>query len=221
MMEQGSAEWLEARLGKATASRFSDILAQGRGGAESSSRRNYRAQLVSERLTSSRQDDYTNAAMQNGTETEPVARAAYEAHTGNVVQEVGFIPHQTLANIGASPDGLIGTDGGVEIKCPNTATHIDTLLGGMPSKHYLQVQGCLWVTGRKWWDFVSYDPRMPENLSLYIQRIELDEECSQKLHKEIPLFLAEVDELCESLLKMSIQGVTVKEVETMSARRRA
>jgi len=164
-MEQGSIEWFQERAGKATASRFKDIIATIKSG-EAAVRRNYKAQLVVERLTGVAQETYTNAAMQYGTETEPLARIAYEFRTDNKVSEVGFIQHKELL-AGCSPDGLIGTDGGVEIKCPfQSAVHIETLLNGMPKEHMAQIQGTLWITGRSWWDFVSFDPRLPAHLQL-------------------------------------------------------
>lgn len=198
-MIQGSEEWFAARLGRATASRFEDLLATTKTGV-SASRANYRAQLVCERMTGKAEESFESAAMKWGTENEPFARMAYEAETGLIVEETGFIQHPELM-AGASPDGLVGTDGGFECKCPNTATHIETLLKGMPTKHAPQVQGCMWLTGRKWWDFVSYDPRMPEKLQLYIQRIPRDEEYIAKLAAEVSIFLSEVDQLVAELEK--------------------
>jgi hypothetical protein len=195
-MQQGTQEWFAARCGLATASRFKDILATVKSG-EAAGRRNYRAQLVCERLTGTPQETFTNAAMQWGTDNEPFARIAYEAR-GNIVQEVGFIKHETLM-AGASPDGYVGEEGGIEIKCPNTATHIDTLLNGMPPDHKPQIQGQMWITGRKWVDFISYDPRLPEHMQLYVQRIERDETYIQTLEKEVAQFLAEVDETINQL----------------------
>jgi putative phage-type endonuclease len=197
-MQQGTQEWFQARCGLATASRFRDILATIKSG-EAASRRNYRAQLVCERLTGTMQDAYQNEAMRWGTDNEPFARIAYEA-SGNIVQEVGFIKHPTLM-AGASPDGLVGDDGAVEIKCPNTATHIETLLHGMPADHIPQVQGQMWITGRAWVDFISYDPRLPEKMQLHVQRIERDEEYIKTLEKEVAKFLAEIDQTIEQLTR--------------------
>lgn len=196
-MIQGSPEWLAARCGRATASRFADVLATIKTG-EAAARRNYKAQLVCERLTGIVAESFTNAAMQWGTETEPLARAAYEEQTGNLVEQVAFITHSELM-AGASPDGLIDLDGGLEIKCPNTATHIDTLLKGMPADHMPQIQGCMWITGRKWWDFVSYDPRLPERLQTHIQRITRDDAYITNLAAEVTVFLTEVDNLIVKL----------------------
>lgn len=200
-MMQQSAEWFAARCGRATASRFDDVMAKIKTG-EAAGRRNYRAQLVCERLTGIPAESYTNAAMQWGIDTEPQARAAYEALTGNMVQEVAFVPHPELM-AGASPDGLIDLDGGLEIKCPNTAQHIEALLKGMPPEHIPQIQGGLWLTGRKWWHFVSFDPRMPEKLQLYIQKIERDSHYIAALELEVRRFLGEVDELVRQLERIN------------------
>ena len=201
MDAQRSPEWFQARAGKATASRFKDIMAKIKSG-EAAVRKNYRAQLVVERLTGLAQETYTNAAMQYGTETEPQARAAYEFKSDNQVEEVGFIQHKEFL-AGCSPDGLIGLDGGVEIKCPfQSAVHIDTLLNGVPSEHLAQIQGSLWITGRQWWDFVSFDGRMPAHLQLYIKRIERDDKYIINLESEVIMFLGEVSETVSKLEKL-------------------
>lgn len=199
-MKQGTPEWLAARAGHATASRFADVLATVKVG-EAAGRRNYRTQLVTERLTKLPCDTYTNTAMQWGTDQEPVAREAYEAETGDIVAEVGFLPHPAIAWAGASPDGLVGIEGLIQIKCPYQSTvHVETLRGGMPSEHRAQVQGELWVTGRAWSDFVSFDPRMPEKLRLYRERIARDNDYIAKLQAAVLLFLKEVDALHNELL---------------------
>lgn len=198
MTIQGTEEWLAERVGFATASRFKDIMATIKTG-EAAARRNYRAQLVVERLTGKQQDSFQNDAMRHGTETEPDARIAYEATTGKLVGEVGFIKHNIIS-AGCSPDGLIGEDGGLEIKCPyQTAIHIETLLTGMPSEHIAQIQGAMWITGRKWWDFVSFDPRLPEHLQLRIERIERDASFIAKLESQVEIFLREVNENVRAL----------------------
>lgn len=189
-MKQGSPEWLLARCGLATASRFADVLATIKNG-EAASRRNYRAQIIAERLTGVPADSFQSAEMRWGTEQEPYARIAYEA-TGQIVEQVAFIRHPELA-AGASPDGLVGHDGQVEIKCPNTATHIDTLLKGMSADHIPQLQGGLWMSGRRWIDFVSYDPRMPARMQLYVQRVRRDDIYIKKLEAEVRAFLIEID----------------------------
>jgi hypothetical protein len=183
-----------ARAGLATASRFKDIMSKVKSG-ESAGRRNYKMQLVTERLTGLPCETYQNAAMIYGTETEPLARTAYESKTGVIVEEQGFIAHFAL-DCGVSPDGIISDDGGLEIKAPFSSTiHVETILNGMPSEHKAQIYGALWITGRKWWDFVSFDPRLPENLQLYIQRIERDEAYIENLETEVLKFLEEVKEL--------------------------
>lgn len=198
---QGSTAWLSARAGHATASRFKDVLARIKVG-EAAGRRNYRMQLVTERLTCIPCESYTNAAMQWGTDTEPAARAAYEALTGEIVAEAPFLLHTGLDWVGASPDGLVGADGGIEIKCPHQSTvHVETLQGGMPPDHIAQIQGVMWVTGRQWVDFVSFDPRMPENLQLHVERIKRDEPYITLLETEVRKFLAEVDALEQQLRK--------------------
>ena len=199
MIVQGTPEWFEQRLGKVTASRVADVIAKTKTGY-SASRDNYAAQLICERLTNLPTESYTNAAMQWGTETEPKARQAYESHTFTSVVEVAMIPHPTIKMAGASPDGTIGDDGLIEIKCPNTSTHIDTLLSQkVPSKYVTQMQWQMACTGRKWCDFVSFDPRMPDNLQLFIKRVDRDDELIKELETEVIKFLAEVDEKVEKL----------------------
>jgi putative phage-type endonuclease len=198
-MEQRSTEWFAARLGKVTASRVADVIAKTKTGY-STSRENYMAQLVCERMTGTQGESYSNAAMQWGTDQEPLARAAYEAAKDVLVDEVGFIVHPTIIAAGASPDGLVGDDGLIEIKCPNTATHIDTLLSEkVPSKYNTQMQWQMVCTGRKWCDFVSFDPRMPEGLQLFIQRVDFDEQYVKMLEAEITEFLGELETKIERL----------------------
>jgi len=189
---QGSDEWKALRLGKVTASRVADVVARTKTGY-GAGRANYMAQLIAERLTGTVAEAYTNAAMIHGTETEPEARAAYEFYQGVTVQEVAFVPHPKIDQAGASPDGLIGADGLVEIKCPNTATHLETLLGqAVPAKYETQMQFQMACTGRKWCDFVSYDPRMPENMRLFIKRLPRDDKRIAELETEIAAFLLEM-----------------------------
>lgn len=189
---QGSDEWKAMRLGKVTASRVADVVAKTKSGY-SASRANYAAQLIAERLTGTPAESYTNAAMQHGTETEPEARAAYEFYQGVTVTEIAFVPHPKIDQAGCSPDGLVDDDGLVEIKCPNTATHLETLLGqAVPSKYDTQMQFQLSCTGRKWCDFVSYDPRMPENMRLFVKRVDRDDKRISELETEIAAFLLEM-----------------------------
>jgi putative phage-type endonuclease len=158
------------------------------------------AQLVVERMTNKVAESYSNSAMEWGTEQEPLARAAYEAHSSVLVDEVGMIDHPSVEMSGASPDGLVGADGLVEIKCPTTATHIDTLMGEeAPKKYYDQMQWQMACIGRKWCDFVSYDPRMPEGLQLFVKRVERDDEYIAMLEGEVATFLKEVSDKVEKL----------------------
>ena len=190
---QGTDAWFSARLGKVTASRVADVIAKTKTGY-SASRDNYMAQLICERLTGQPGESFTNAAMQHGTETEPLARSAYENSRSLLVKEVGFINHPRIEMSGASPDGLVADDGLVEIKCPNTATHIDTLLSQkVPTKYITQMQWQMLCCQKKWCDFVSFDNRLPENLQLFIQEVEFDPEYCAMLEKEVSQFLAELD----------------------------
>lgn len=181
-MEQRSQEWHEFRVGKITASRFADVMSKGKGGKSSERRNTYLRDIVAEILTGKAKEPISSASLSWGTEVEPFAREAYELETGNVVNETGFLLHLDHLFVGCSPDGLIGVDGGLEMKCPkDPQVHVKTLLEGMPSEHIAQVQGGMYVTGREWWDFVSYDPRQPEPTRLYIQRVHRDEEFIQSL----------------------------------------
>jgi putative phage-type endonuclease len=193
MIEQGSPEWFAQRLGKVTASRVADVIAKTKTGY-STSRDNYMAQLVCERMTNTVAESFTNSAMQWGTETEPLARAAYEAYADVLVDEVAMITHPAIEAAGASPDGLVGDDGQLEIKCPNTATHIDTLLTQtVPGKYITQMQWQMACTGRKWTDFASFDPRMSDGLQLFVKRVPRDDAYIQMLEKEVIQFLTELD----------------------------
>jgi len=191
-MEQRTEEWFAARCGKVTASRVADIIAKTKTGP-SASRDNYLAQLVCERMTGKPAESYSNSAMQWGTDTEPFARAAYEARMDLLVTEVGFINHPWIPMSGASPDGL-ANEGMVEIKCPNTATHIDTLLSRIvPAKYITQMMWQMACADRPWCDFVSFDPRLPERHQLFIKRINYDPEMVNLLENSVIQFLGDVD----------------------------
>lgn len=199
MIEQGSKEWLQMRLGKLTASRMSDVLAA----KTTAARRNYMAQLVAERLTSTSCDAFTNAAMAWGTEHEPLARAEYEILTDSTVDQVSFVDHPAIEWCGASPDGIVSSVGLVEIKCPNTATHIDYLLGKKPPTKYVpQMALQLACTRMEWCDFVSYDPRMPEKHRLFVVRYTPDRAYLEKIEEEARLFLCEVEEM---IIKLEVE----------------
>jgi putative phage-type endonuclease len=201
-MEQRSPEWFAARLGKVTASRVADVIAKTKTGY-STSRENYMAQLICERMTGQKQESFTNAAMEWGTETEPLARAAYEAHANVLVDEVGIIDHPFIPMSAASPDGLIGDDGMLEIKCPNTANHFDTLLKDEPPTKYIpQMQWQMACANRLWCDFVSFDPRAPKGLQLFVKRVERDDKYILGLEAEVHKFLEEMGTRIEKLNKL-------------------
>jgi len=191
--EQGSDAWYAARLGIATASSFDKVLATIKTG-EASERRNYRAKLVVEAITGLSPEGYSNAAMRQGIEREPDARALYESRRGVWVDQVGFMRHESIP-CGCSPDGLIGDDGLLEIKSPELATHLDYILAdGMPAKYRPQVQGQLWISGRQWCDFASYNPDFPAKLQLMVWRIQRDEDYIQTLTAAVQKFMHEVEQ---------------------------
>jgi putative phage-type endonuclease len=199
---QGTEEWRLQRLGKATASRVGDIVAKTKTGW-GASRYNYAAQLIAERLTGVPYEGYSNAAMQWGVLKEPEARAAYAFFTGRPVIEVGFIPHPGIAMSGCSCDGFIADDGLFEAKCPNTSTHIETLLGEPIEKKYIiQMQWQMACTGKAWCDFVSFDPRLPPELQLKIQRVTRDDEHIMGLSADVIEFLHEIDAKMKALTSL-------------------
>lgn len=202
---QGTTEWLQARCGLVTASRVADIVAKTKSGY-SASRANYMAELIAERLTGQPAPSYTNAAMEWGTLNEQGARSAYEFFTDASVIEVGFIKHPTIEQAGASPDGLVGDDGLVEIKCPNTATHIDTLIGGkVPGKYQTQMLWQMACTGRQWCDFLSYDPRLPANMRTFVKRLHRDDAEIERLETEVRAFLDELSEKIDALNNLNMK----------------
>ena len=191
---QGSEAWFAQRLGKVTASRLADVMAKVKSG-EAASRATYRAELVAERLTGKAAEGFTNAAMKWGTECEPLARAAYEAEYGLLVAETGMVTHPRISMSGASPDGLVSIDGLIEIKCPETKAHIDTILNGeAPAKYVPQMQWQMACTGRAWCDFVSFDPRMPDDMQMFVRRVLRDDDLINEYEVAVAAFLAEVDE---------------------------
>lgn len=190
---QGTPEWFEQRRGKVTASRIADLMAKTKSGY-STSRQNYLMQLLCERLTGKVEEGYKSAAMQRGNDLEAEARNWYQLETGESVEEVSFIDHPKINFAGASPDGLVGAEGLIEIKCPNTATHIETLRKKEPiDRYYKQMQWQMAVTGRKWCDFVSFDNRLPDNLAYFCKRILRDETVIQEIEQEVQAFLLELD----------------------------
>lgn len=199
MLEQRSPDWFAIRCGRVTASRIADLMARTKTGY-STSRANYRAQLVVERLTGTVEPSFCSPAMQHGIDTEAEAREAYRQHMLCTVEELAFAEHPTITMAGASPDGLIGDDGLVEIKCPIPATHIDTLLSGTVADKYLkQMQFQMACTGRAWCDFVSYDNRLPEPMRLFVQRVPRDDALIREIEAEVVSFLDEVEETVAKL----------------------
>lgn len=214
MIEQGSPEWFELRRGLATGSHFSEVMAEGRGKTEATTRRNYRMKLALEIVTGKVLDNVygfsSNKHTERGKELEPIARMLYESHTGHIVKEVDFIKHKYLA-AGVSPDGLVGDDGMVEFKCPIPAVHWDYInmpAGIPPAEYKWQVYGEMLVAERRWNDFVSYNEDMPRELQLHINRIHWDDKICAELEAGIMKFIAEVN-------------VTVKEVQEMARKKAA
>jgi putative phage-type endonuclease len=198
-MEQHPLDWHTARLGKATASRIGDIVARTKTGY-GASRANYAAQLTCERLTGIQAETFVSSAMAWGVEKEAEAKRLYEFEHDVQVMNVGFIDHPSVAMSGASPDGLVGRVGLIEVKCPLTATHIDTLMGrSVPGRYIAQMQWQMAVTGREWCDFVSYDPRLPLQLRLFVRRVRRDAAVIAELEREVSTFLAEVDAVLAKL----------------------
>lgn len=201
--DQGSEEWHSVRIGKVSASKIADLISKGKGGAESAGLRNYRAAILCERLTGQREETYTNGAMARGTELEPMARECYEFLTGATVEQVAFIDHPSIPMAGMSPDGLSGTDGLVEIKCPNTANHIDYLLSGKPPVQYIpQMMFQMACSGRLWCDFVSYDPRLSEELQLFVVRLYRDDSYIAAMESAVIAFNESVDSMLAELKKI-------------------
>jgi putative phage-type endonuclease len=192
-VQQGTEAWHQMRLGKVTASRVADLLAKTKTGP-SASRGNYLIELALQRVTKTIEESYTNVAMEWGTQTEPQARVAYEVKTGNFVDQVAFIDHPTIPGFGCSPDGIVDVDGLIEIKCPNSATHWSYIKANEPpNKYFIQMQAQMAVTGAKWCDFVSFDPRMPERSQLLVVRVMRDPEYILYMEAEISSFLKEVE----------------------------
>ncbi|EAV2866087.1 exonuclease [Salmonella enterica] len=204
MMLQRSPEWFAARCGKVTASRLYDVMTRTKSGY-AASRQSYMAELICQRLTGKPEEGFTNAAMMRGTELEPVAREMYALNEFDaVISEVGLIDHPTIAGFAASPDGLVNDDGLIEIKCPNTWTHLQTLKTGVPKRQYLlQMHAQMMCTGRKWCDFVSFDDRLPPELAYFKTRINFDEVLAEEIEQEVVKFLTE--------LETEIQNITHQE----------
>tara|TARA_R110000824_G_scaffold95990_13_gene230379 strand:- start:635 stop:1282 length:648 start_codon:yes stop_codon:yes gene_type:complete len=192
--EQRSPEWFEARLGKVTASRVGDAMDTLKNGNPGMKRKNYARELLAERITGVEAEFYVNKAMQWGTDHEDEARNLYAFQTDADGEDVGLVLHPWIDNAAASPDWLVGSDGLVEIKCPNSTTHLDTLLANdVPTGNLLQIHFQMICTGRDWCDFVSFDPRMPGEMSMFIKRVHRDADMDDQINLSIEAFLDEVD----------------------------
>ena len=195
-IEQGSDEWKTARLGHVTASNMAEVMSKAKGTGEAVGRYKYKVRLVAERLTQTAGESYSNAAMEWGVEQEQFACIAYESILETFIDKTGFWLHPTIQWLGVSPDRLVGTDGLIEVKCPNTTTHLNYLFENkIPTDYYKQIQCQLWVTGRQWCDFVSYDPRLPKRNQLLIIRTGRDESLIKEMEAETLQFLSEVNQL--------------------------
>lgn len=202
MAEQKTAEWRSERAGKFTGSRFVDVLARDKRNPEKKLKAWHDIvwDIAVERLTGVPEEGPTGFALQWGTDVEPYAREAYEFATGNLVTESGFIVHPKYPFVGCSPDGLVATDGGLEMKCPKSSkVHLVRFLEGMPEEYRPQVQGCMWVTGRAWWDFMSYDPRMPESHQVFLVKVERDDTYIKLLEESVLEAEAKVQEILTQL----------------------
>lgn len=204
-IEQRTEEWFAARLGKVTASKVSDVMAKTKTGY-SATRESYMTQLVCERLSGQKAESFTNAAIQHGIDTEPLARSAYEAFADVMVEEVGFVQHPRIEMAGASPDGYVGLFGCIEIKAPQTSTHIETLLTEViPARYYAQMQFQMACAQRQWCDYVSFDPRIRQDLQLFVKRVEFDAAYVATLEEEVIKFLKEVDAKVNKLNNLKVK----------------
>ena len=199
ILQSDTEAWRAARLGKVTASRIADATARIKNGW-GASRANYMAELIAERLTGTPAESYTNAAMQWGLDHEAEARAAYEFYTDATVGLGGFLTHRKIPDSGASPDGFVENVGLIEIKCPNTATHIDTLLGlSIPEKYIKQMQWQMACSDTQWCDFVSYDPRMPERMRLFVRRMSRNDAVIRELEADVVEFISDMEGRLDAL----------------------
>ena len=202
-MIQGSEEWKVARLAMVTASKLSDVMAKTKSGY-SATRKNYMMKLICEKLSGNAEEGFTSAAMVRGVELEAEARNAYSFRNNVDVIEEGFIVHPVETGFGASPDGLVGDDGLIEIKCPNTATHVEFLKSGKPKREYiLQMHGQMLCTGRRWCDFVSYDDRL-QGLEYKCVRVEFDDDLGNEIIKEVTSFLVDMEKELNEILKLKV-----------------
>lgn len=212
-VQQGSGEWLDARVGVVTASRFADAISKKKDGESSQKRTDYLFEILAERLTKTAAFKYVNAEMQWGRDNEPAARADYSFSRNVEVTETGLWMHDDLA-IGASPDGFVvdpkDGEGCIEIKCPSSKNHLLMLANGIDVDYLPQIYGQQWITGRRWTDFISYDPRMPEAYRMYIERVYWDEKFASKLIERVVEFAAEVDSTLHTIAgKLTIKGASL------------
>lgn len=204
MIEQGTDAWKQLRAGKVTASRIADLTAKGKSGQPSRSRANYEAQLICERLTGVIADSYQSREMERGNEVEDQARATYSFVRNIEVRPASFVDHPTIEMAGASPDSYAAEDGLAEFKCPNTATHLDALLGkNVPGNYLKQIYWQLACTGKAWCDYVSFDDRVPEHLQLHVVRVERDEKVIAELETEVRKFLDGITEKMKRLEELA------------------
>ena len=205
-IEQGSDAWFLMKLGKISGSRISDVLTEGRGGAESLTKKKYKNELIRERLTGKRIPSYKTPLMARGIELEPLARAFYEHTYQLMVDQVPFVDHPTIAMAGCSPDGLVGTDGLLEIKCPSPENHLGHLLENgqvLIKTYYDQVQWQLVVTQRQWCDLISFDPEMPDHLKMFVVRILVDQDWKEKAEAAVIALNAEIETILTNLKEIS------------------
>ena len=199
-VQQGTPEWLLARCGHVTASRVDAVVRKLKSGKSSAERETYKMQILEELLTGRTTEHYVSRAMEHGIENEPLARTTYELAKDVEVERVGYVLHPTIKRAGASPDGLVGDDGLVEIKCPNTTTHLRYFLEGVVPEDYLpQMFWQMACTGRSWCDFVSYDPRLPQEFGLFVIRLNRDDKVIAEMEAEVQKFINEVGEMCQKL----------------------
>jgi putative phage-type endonuclease len=200
--DQGDSTWLHERVGRVTASRITDVVSKLKNGKPSAARETYKMELLTEVLTGQTAEHFVTAAMQHGIETEPLARSMYEIEKNVSVERIGMVIHPKIERASASPDGLVGDWGLVEFKCPQTATHLRYFIDGVvPEDYKAQMSWQLACTGRSWVDFCSYDSRLPADFGLFIKRFERDEEAICQMEKEVETFIAELNAMCEKLLK--------------------
>jgi putative phage-type endonuclease len=217
--EQGSAAWFEARLGCVTSSRVADAIAKlKRKDGESAARRNLRYEILCEMLTQKPSEHFVSRWMEEGKENEPLARTAYELERNVIVEQIGFAYHNTIKMAGASPDGLVNHDGLIEIKCPKTSTHIEYLINAaVPEDYKPQMYWQMACCDRSWCDFVSYDPRLPEDMQLLIVRLPRSNQVIEQMEKDVSEFLAEVEQMMTALKPAGALRKTLMQLQKAKA----